>query len=96
MVMYRALVIVFGAVIASPCALAGATPEGSPASNPKTELVQVASTGDSVEDAAVAHEELFAEAQYPSASTCGTCHPKHFREWSVSQHAYSQHSPVYL
>ena len=48
------------------------------------------------ESAAAAHQELFAEAQYPSASTCGTCHPKHFREWSVSQHAYSQLSPVYL
>ena len=55
-----------------------------------------ATDGDAAEDAAAAHEELFAEAQYPSASTCGTCHPKHFREWSASQHAYSQLSPVYL
>ena len=55
-----------------------------------------ATDGDAAEDAAAAHEELFAEAQYPSASTCGTCHPKHFREWSASQHAYAQLSPVYL
>lgn len=43
-----------------------------------------------------AHEELFADDRYPSASTCVTCHPKHFDEWSVSQHSYSQLSPVYL
>ncbi len=43
-----------------------------------------------------AHEELFAEDRYPSASTCVTCHPKQYREWSVSQHSYSQLSPVYL
>ncbi|MDP6873942.1 MAG: multiheme c-type cytochrome [Alphaproteobacteria bacterium] len=46
--------------------------------------------------AAAAHDALFAETRYPSAGTCGTCHPKQYREWSVSQHAYSQLSPVYL
>ena len=48
------------------------------------------------EDAAAAHEALFAENRYPSANTCATCHPKHFREWSVSQHAYAQLSPIYV
>ncbi len=43
-----------------------------------------------------AHEALFAETQYPSAGTCGTCHPKQYSEWAVSQHAYSQLSPIYL
>ena len=43
-----------------------------------------------------AREALFAESRYPSAGTCGTCHPKQYREWAVSQHAYSQLSPVYL
>jgi hypothetical protein len=43
-----------------------------------------------------AHEALLAEERYPPAATCGNCHPKHYREWSVSQHAYSQLSPVYL
>ncbi len=43
-----------------------------------------------------AHEDLFAEQRYPSAATCGSCHPKHYKEWSVSQHSYSQLSPVYL
>lgn len=42
------------------------------------------------------HLNLFVENRYPSASTCGVCHPKHYKEWSVSQHAYAQLSPVYL
>jgi len=33
--------------------------------------------------------------KYPSAEACGTCHPDHYREWSVSPHAYSQISPVF-
>lgn len=54
------------------------------------------------EDAGIAaaaadqHEALFAEARFPSAGTCGTCHPKHYEEWAMSQHSYSQLSPVYL
>ena len=47
-------------------------------------------------DAEAEHAALFGESRFPSASTCGTCHPKQFKEWSVSQHAYSQLSPVYL
>jgi nitrate/TMAO reductase-like tetraheme cytochrome c subunit len=46
--------------------------------------------------AADEHEALFAESRYPSAATCGTCHPKHYKEWSVSQHSYSQLSPIYI
>ncbi len=42
------------------------------------------------------HLNLFVENRYPSANTCGTCHPKHYMEWSVSQHAYAQLSPIYL
>lgn len=42
------------------------------------------------------HLKLFVEDRYPSANTCGVCHPKHYKEWSVSQHAYAQLSPVYL
>lgn len=41
------------------------------------------------------HAALFEENEFPSAQTCATCHPKQFREWSVSQHAYSQLSPVF-
>ncbi len=46
--------------------------------------------------AAAEHEQLFTESRYPSATTCGTCHPRHFEEWSVSQHSYAQLSPVYM
>lgn len=42
------------------------------------------------------HEALFAESRYPSAATCGTCHPKQYSEWAVSQHSYAQLSPVYM
>ena len=46
--------------------------------------------------AAAEHAKLFVENDYPSATTCATCHPKHYKEWSVSQHSYAQLSPVYL
>lgn len=41
------------------------------------------------------HAELFAENTYPSASDCRPCHEQHYREWSVSSHAYAQISPVF-
>lgn len=41
-----------------------------------------------------AHGSLFAENNFPSADRCASCHPKQYREWSVSQHAYSQLSPL--
>jgi hypothetical protein len=41
------------------------------------------------------HQSLLLEGKFPSASTCRLCHPDHYREWSVSQHAYSQMSPVF-
>ena len=46
--------------------------------------------------AAEEHLQLFVENRYPAAATCGICHPKHYKEWSVSQHAYAQISPIYL
>ncbi len=49
-----------------------------------------------LDEAATAHLELFAEDRYPSANTCKVCHQDHYREWSVSQHAYAQLSPVYM
>jgi Cytochrome c554 and c-prime len=45
--------------------------------------------------ASAEHIKAFSENRFPSANTCATCHPDHFREWSVSQHAYSQMSPVF-
>ena len=41
------------------------------------------------------HAALMASEAYPTAAQCGTCHPRHYREWSVSQHAYTQISPVF-
>ena len=46
--------------------------------------------------AEAAHEALFGESRFPSAATCGTCHPEQYKEWSVSQHSYAQLSPVYM
>ncbi len=45
------------------------------------------------------HEALYRDKDgkpfYPSASECKQCHPDHYREWSVSPHAYAQMSPVF-
>ncbi|NNF28728.1 MAG: cytochrome C [Gemmatimonadetes bacterium] len=43
----------------------------------------------------LSHQTVDQEGRFPSANTCGTCHPDHYREWSVSQHAYAQMSPVF-
>ncbi len=43
-----------------------------------------------------AHALLLAENEFPPAHRCASCHPKQYREWSVSQHAYSQLSPLML
>ena len=43
-----------------------------------------------------AHDGLLDEKEYVSATKCQTCHPIHFKQWSLSQHAYAQISPVYL
>jgi Cytochrome c554 and c-prime len=42
-----------------------------------------------------AHAACFVDDPFPSAKKCGTCHPDHFREWSVSPHSYAQLSPVF-
>ncbi len=47
------------------------------------------------EDAAKEHAKLFIENRFPSATACRTCHPGQFDEWSVSQHAYADLSPVF-
>ena len=40
-------------------------------------------------------KEQLLESRYPAATTCRTCHPDQYREWSVSAHAYAQMSPVF-
>ena len=42
-----------------------------------------------------AHLALLEEDRFPSAGTCRTCHPDHYREWSASPHAYAQMSVVF-
>ena len=39
-----------------------------------------AAGGKSLSEAGKEHAALFAENRYPSATTCGTCHPRHFEE----------------
>jgi hypothetical protein len=42
-----------------------------------------------------AHAACFDQDPFPSAKKCQQCHPDHYREWSVSPHAYAQVSPVF-
>jgi len=35
------------------------------------------------------------ETDFPSAKECAHCHPRQYKEWSRSMHAYAQHSPVF-
>ncbi len=35
------------------------------------------------------------EIDFPSAKECKACHPRQYAEWSVSMHAYAQHSPIF-
>jgi hypothetical protein len=43
----------------------------------------------------MAHAAVYQHDPFPSAKKCAVCHPGHFREWSVSPHAYAQLSPVF-
>lgn len=70
-------------------ALADAPPAATEGSNAPEK------PGEKGVDAYAEHSRLFAENKYPSAATCRTCHPNHYREWSVSAHAYAQLSPVF-
>ena len=51
--------------------------------------------GEAPKSADEEHAALFLESRFPAATTCATCHPDHYREWSVSPHAYAQMSPVF-
>ena len=65
---------------------------------PATEETSAAAEPAAVEETLTAdeeHEKLFLENRFPSATTCATCHPDHYRAWSVSPHAYAQMSPVF-
>lgn len=55
------------------------------------------STGDPGKEISseAAHRAVFVGNRFPSATSCKTCHEDHYREWSVSPHAYAQMSPVF-
>jgi hypothetical protein len=55
---------------------------------------QSLATSDEVADDE-AHNALFLEQRMPAASTCLNCHPRQYEQWSKSQHAYAQLSPVF-
>ncbi|MEZ5933799.1 MAG: multiheme c-type cytochrome [Alphaproteobacteria bacterium] len=41
------------------------------------------------------HWDLLSQDAYPRAAQCGVCHQKIYRQWSVSNHAYSSISPMF-
>lgn len=41
------------------------------------------------------HAALFVKDRYPSATECAGCHPRQYKQWSMSQHAYAQMSPIF-
>ena len=49
-----------------------------------------------IPSAGEAHEAVLAQSRFPSAQVCAQCHPRQYREWSVSPHAYGQLSPVVM
>ncbi len=67
----------------------------TPAQNETAETSPEPTTEATPKSADEEHEALFLENRFPAATTCATCHPDHYREWSVSPHAYSQMSPVF-
>jgi len=71
----------------------GDQPQLAPAIGAPAAAASPESTGTTAADA---HANLFAENRFPSANTCATCHPRQYEQWSVSQHAYAQLSPVFL
>ncbi len=77
-----ALFWLFAAMVACPTAAPRAS-DNEPA------LKAGSTTGDH------AHAAVFDEAVFPSAQACGVCHTEHYREWSVSPHAYAQISPTF-
>ena len=72
--------------------LEGPAPKAATPAPSSTEKKQAAKPKTAAEE----HAKLFAENRFPSATTCGTCHPRQFKQWAVSQHSYSQLSPLFL
>jgi len=75
--------------------LAAATGASGPWARAQEAPPPVDPGGATPESAADEHAALFLENRFPAATTCATCHPEQYREWSVSPHAYAQMSPVF-
>ena len=86
----RPAALLFGALVAivSLAASSGSAPQGGgPADSAQPQAGSPA--GD------LAHLELLRKVEFPSAQECAVCHVDHYREWSVSRHAYAQISPTF-
>ena len=46
--------------------------------------------------AACGDSPKFAVDKLEDPTTCMDCHPKHYKEWSGSMHAYASDDPVFL
>ncbi len=68
---------------------------GSPSPPPPEGAAASAEPQATQETADEAHLRILLNNTFPSATTCAACHPRHFRDWSMSQHAYSQMSPIF-
>jgi nitrate/TMAO reductase-like tetraheme cytochrome c subunit len=70
------------------------TPIVFAAEEPGSQIAEDAAV-DEDEDVEDMHAALFVGDRYPSAMRCQSCHPNHFRQWSVSSHAYAMVSPIF-
>ena len=72
--------------------------EGGGGDGEKSQQAQEEAAEEGKETPYEMHKAAFENAgsRYPSANECATCHPRQYRQWSVSQHAYAQLSPVYM
>ncbi len=75
----------------------GAQPQQQPGAAQPAQPAQPAMSKEEAEKlAAKEHAALLTESRYPNATSCGTCHPREFSQWSVSQHSYAQLSPPFM
>ena len=81
--------LLVGLACLAPYALVQALPQEKEADTVASEAAEAPKSADEE------HANLFLENRFPAATTCATCHPDHYREWSVSPHAYAQMSPVF-
>ncbi len=77
-------------LIATPARAASPSPTAEKPAKPKVEKslqgprlaqgAKPAKSNGAETDARAAHAALLAESKYPSAATCGSCHPQHYNK----------------